>query len=844
LGLSKIFARKVHFLLTDSTDTYHNLQSHLNKPSVDKASGDKGGGSGADVDLADTETGGNINMAPLSGADILPDLGQVDVLDAYGRLPFGDDNFVDVNTAANQPSSSSRRRKGEDIPLGRFQAGPVREQAFDEDDDDFDIRSGSKRGGGSVDDVEILRRANATPSGAMRTSLGVGGVLAAGRSGDDDDRFSVVSELDDSVRRGKRGGSNAFAAGEGDSAAQAAAKRKARASLAAADPSAMADDEDLYDLSGAMGLDDVVSARGGAAAGGLDQQDGIDNHDFDDNANYDAAEEAPINDAENVNTFADDLADVGKGAVKKTKILPRLGLADDAELFASRDVDAKSAKEKSAAAQRRRKELLVKKKVLRADDETIVSSETMKSWLKDTSAITKPRYRGAALLAHLHSTSETARNERLVHEKDFPISESGAVFAAAAALTSALDSMAFSSSSWALAFQSSSSSSPLPLADAKTEAAASRIALIAGSNSAAAAATRSRQMIGPALGGIGDLTEDGDLSIPIPAVVNADAELSKTNFYAGALLAQPLSSVIYLHGHGRGAYPSLHSSSSSSAANDEAADEEEEFEANAGENGHAANPIKADFAFDNADYDADIAGDGIGADGAVTGDSLEWKEDASPVFSKKASLDGSVSSLSAKLGAVAASAASISPLDSARSGAGMGMEGTNEMVGENEDEELESNASSSMQQRVLTVDGISSSEVDKDKWHPATIAVLRALAAVMTGPVPQAAPAGGRAAGKKRKASELLAAAPGSLAKANEGGDLGDVTKGKGTPSDPVSFKELSAGISRRIAASSFFQLLVLKSWDIIDVKQEEPYGDLMIARTSRFSTSLVGHAE
>ena len=835
----------MHFLLTDSTDTYHNLQSHLNKPGADKASGDKVGSGGADVDLAETETGGNINMAPLGGADFVPDLGTVDVLDAFGRLPFGDDNLVDVNVAPSMPSSSSRRRKGEDIPLGRFQAGPVREAAFDEDDDDFDMRSGSKRGGGgSVDDVEILRRANATPSGAMRTSLGVGGVLAAGRGGDDDDRFSVVSDLDDSVRRGKRGavGSNALAGGEADSAAQAAAKRKARASLAAADPSAMADDEDLYDLSGAMGLDNV-SARGGAA-GGIEQLDGIDNHDFDDNANYDAAEEAPINDAENANAFADDLADVGKVASKKAKTMPQLGLAGDDELYSAIDGDVKSAaaKEKTAAAQRRKKETLIKKKVLRADDETIVSSETMKSWLKDTSAITKPRYRGAALLAHLHSTSESARNERLVMDKDFSTTESGAVFSAAAALTSALDSMALSSSSWALAFQSSSSSSPPPVADARTEAAATRIALIAGSNSAAAAATRSRQMIGPALGGIGDLTEDGDLSIPIPAVVDADAELSKTNFYAGALLAQPLSSVIYLHGHGRGAYPSLHSSSSSSAADDEAADNDV-IDTSAGDIGHSAvAPGDADIGYGDADYDADIVGYGIGADGAVDGDGAEWKEGSSPVISKKASLDGSVSSLSAKMSAAAASAANISPLDSARSGgAGAGMD-----VAGGDEEDENGSIASAPQQRILTVDGISSSEVDKDKWHPATIAVLRALAAVMTGPVPQAAPTGGRASGKKRKASELLAsaavAAAGSLAKADEGGDLGDVTRGKGTPSDPVSFKELSSGISRRIAASSFFQLLVLKSWDIIDVKQEEPYGDLMIARTSRFSTSLVGH--
>ena len=818
--------------MTDSNDTYHNLQSHLNKPGGDKAGGDKAGGGGtggADFDLADAETGGNINMAPIGGADILPDLGTVDVLDAFGRLPFGDDTFVDVNAAASGPASSSRRRKGEDIPLGRFQAGPVKETAFDEADDDFDIRSSSKRG--SVDDVEILRRANATPSGAMRTSLGVGGIQAG--QGDDDDRFSVVSELDDSVRRGKR--ASTLAPGDGDSVAQAAAKRKARASLAIADPSAMAEEEDLYDLSGAMGLDNV-SARSGT---GVENAEEFDNQEFDNNANYDMIEEeVPIIDAaENVNMLAD-LADVGKSA-KKARTFPQqpqLGLDNNAEHVASRATGAKSAKEKSEAAQKRKKDMLskTKAKVLRADDETIVSSEMMKSWLKDTSAITKPRYRGAALMAHLHSTSESARNDRLVADKDFSVSERGGAIAAAGALTSALDGLALSSSSWTLAFQSKSSSVPEILSDAKTESAATLIGLIAGSNAAAATSARSRQMIGPALGGIGDLTEDGDLSIPIPAVWNAEAELNKTNFYSGALLAQPLSSIFYQHGHGHGAYPSLHNSSSSSAVEIDL-DEEAGVGNGAGNIGQVEAHDDDFGGFGDAGFDADLEGEGIGADGAVEG---EWKEGASPsIQGKKASLDGSLNGVSAQF----ATAAKISPLDSARSGSGDGA-GMDVARGVEGDEEIAA-ASSQQSGGILTVDGISSSEVDKDKWHPATIAVLRALAAVMTGPVPVAA-SSGRAAGKKRKASEQsgIGSAPGSLAKATDGGDLGDLTKGKGTPSDPVSFKELSSGISRRIAASSFFQLLVLKSWDIIDVKQEESYGDLKIARTSRFATALLEH--
>jgi len=45
-----------------------------------------------------------------------------------------------------------------------------------------------------------------------------------------------------------------------------------------------------------------------------------------------------------------------------------------------------------------------------------------------------------------------------------------------------------------------------------------------------------------------------------------------------------------------------------------------------------------------------------------------------------------------------------------------------------------------------------------------------------------------------------------------------------------------------RVAATSFFQLLVLKSWDIIDVRQDEACGDILITRTARFAEALEDH--
>ena len=65
-------------------------------------------------------------------------------------------------------------------------------------------------------------------------------------------------------------------------------------------------------------------------------------------------------------------------------------------------------------------------------------------------------------------------------------------------------------------------------------------------------------------------------------------------------------------------------------------------------------------------------------------------------------------------------------------------------------------------------------------------------------------------------------------------GNLADLARGYGTADDPVSFDALSEHATRRAAAASFFQLLVLKSWDVIDIQQDKAYGDIMVARTVR----------
>lgn len=53
-----------------------------------------------------------------------------------------------------------------------------------------------------------------------------------------------------------------------------------------------------------------------------------------------------------------------------------------------------------------------------------------------------------------------------------------------------------------------------------------------------------------------------------------------------------------------------------------------------------------------------------------------------------------------------------------------------------------------------------------------------------------------------------------------------------------LSYNKLSNGCSRHTAASVFFELLQLKTWDFIELDQDESYGDIKITRGLRFSES------
>jgi chromatin segregation and condensation protein Rec8/ScpA/Scc1 (kleisin family) len=45
-----------------------------------------------------------------------------------------------------------------------------------------------------------------------------------------------------------------------------------------------------------------------------------------------------------------------------------------------------------------------------------------------------------------------------------------------------------------------------------------------------------------------------------------------------------------------------------------------------------------------------------------------------------------------------------------------------------------------------------------------------------------------------------------------------------------VSFQDLSAGVSKRVAAGCFLEVLQLKTWGRIRVQQEAPFSDILIS--------------
>jgi chromatin segregation and condensation protein Rec8/ScpA/Scc1 (kleisin family) len=58
-----------------------------------------------------------------------------------------------------------------------------------------------------------------------------------------------------------------------------------------------------------------------------------------------------------------------------------------------------------------------------------------------------------------------------------------------------------------------------------------------------------------------------------------------------------------------------------------------------------------------------------------------------------------------------------------------------------------------------------------------------------------------------------------------------------------VQFSGVSKGMHKKAAARGFFELLVLKSWDFIELQQREPFADIAISKTVRAVCAAAVHA-
>eukprot|EP00562_Extubocellulus_spinifer_P000324 CAMPEP_0178483070 /NCGR_PEP_ID=MMETSP0696-20121128/7046_1 /TAXON_ID=265572 /ORGANISM="Extubocellulus spinifer, Strain CCMP396" /LENGTH=820 /DNA_ID=CAMNT_0020110579 /DNA_START=151 /DNA_END=2613 /DNA_ORIENTATION=+ len=85
---------------------------------------------------------------------------------------------------------------------------------------------------------------------------------------------------------------------------------------------------------------------------------------------------------------------------------------------------------------------------------------------------------------------------------------------------------------------------------------------------------------------------------------------------------------------------------------------------------------------------------------------------------------------------------------------------------------------------------------------------------------------------------KVLAMLKRNLATPEEAAAAEDEAEGAEVTKKPtqLSYDKLSSGCSRRTAAGVFFELLQLKTWDFINVEQDEAYGDIIITGGNRFA--------
>lgn len=57
---------------------------------------------------------------------------------------------------------------------------------------------------------------------------------------------------------------------------------------------------------------------------------------------------------------------------------------------------------------------------------------------------------------------------------------------------------------------------------------------------------------------------------------------------------------------------------------------------------------------------------------------------------------------------------------------------------------------------------------------------------------------------------------------------------------EELSYLEMVAGKKRHVVVGTFFELLVLKSTKVVNVKQEKPYGDILVTKGRNFNQEMI----
>lgn len=762
-------------------------------------------------------------------------------------LSLGEDTYIDINSASvfgkggssfHHSSSSSirsstashRRGDNDEIRLDNYyNDGPIAEVT---DYDNYDTLSSAGRrtstlskrvrqSNGFDDDIEILRRADENTTPGMNS--GVRTSFSAGRRTNstvdqDDDRGSVVSELDDSVRR-RRGIDSDININ----------KVKSRSSLGAAAMEGL-DDDDKYGLADALGLDGRESVTMAEEIDDIPTQ------------HVDLGRDTTMvtNDDDNDQPVASSTRKNNKGNKFNTLDESYLLLNND-QINNTIEAAEVAASKKEAAARRReaKREQRKAESANRAADTTItISSDTLKTWLNkaNTTDIVNPKLRGPAVLAHIHQNLEVARNKRLceVKEKQSSFRTSGieSVFT----INRMLGNVGISPAMWAIA--SRGKATERLTGDTKLDAAANRIALVAGTNAASAAACRARNLLGLPFGGIGDLTEDGDLAFPVPAIWDINAEMLRTNVRSNTLLSPTLGNIIYEHTHCTAKYVDGIVEQSNKTNDDEEDDEPIESTSTTiasslrknrdsigNEDIGAYLTTNNEFSTETNHYDNDITAPGVGLDGAI--EDQQWRED----MDLGVGITPDIKNKSTKSPAIDSTTTTTTVPST-----------TEKIEPKNIFDTLVSLSSTTQGDDYDAVDGNNTvdkeninvsnrnDDVDVSKWHPETKNMFTILASCMTAPSVTDTPTT-TTKSKKRKSTEADLAFAGL-----PDGDFSNLTEGKGSESQPLVLQDLLSNASKRTAAVSFFQLLALNQFDVIRTEQDQPYDGIRINRLNKFN--------